>query len=158
MRQSLRTARRLTSTLVGLSMLGAGFTPAAVAQSDSASGRSMYQASFNALDRVAREGYTIDNLDGVPEYSTYLRDGESQRVSVNIPDTGDYILVIGSDNDTNDLDAYFSQIDASDVSYGPTAFFDFSVTRPGDFTYEIDMLDCATPNCGVFAVLLRVGN
>ena len=118
----------------------------------------MYQASFNALDRVAREGYTIDNLDGVPEYSTYLRDGESQRVSVNIPDTGDYILVIGSDNDTNDLDAYFSQIDASDVSYGPTAFFDFSVTRPGDFTYEIDMLDCATPNCGVFAVLLRVGN
>ena len=156
-RKSLRVTRRLTSTVAGLSVLAAGFTPAAVAQ-DAASGRAMFQATYNALERVSNEGYTVENLDGVPEYTTYLRDGETQQVRVNIPTAGDYILVIGGDNDTNDLDAYFSQINSSDTSYGPTAFFDFTVTRPGDFTYEIDMLDCSTPNCGVYAVLLRVGN
>ena len=68
------------------------------------------------------------------------------------------IALLVGDDDTVDLDVYFPQIGIEDVTYGPTGLIEFTVTQPGEFVYEIDMLECETVNCGVYAVLLTVGN
>jgi hypothetical protein len=152
------------SKFVRLCTIGA--TSAAVALSGSAlsvSGQSlsevsMRQAGYNAGQRLVQEGYEILSIDGAPHYGVFLRSGEVDYVSVDIPRTGKYVLVVGGDNDTRDLDLYFPQIDAYDTSYGLTGFVEFTVYRPGRFVYQIDMLNCGNANCGVFAVLLAVRN
>lgn len=129
--------------------------PATFAQSPSE--RSLYQAGYNAGQRLQQEGFSLNTLEGAPYYETFLESEEIITVGVDIPSTGNYILLVGGDDDTVDLDVYFPQINASDVTFGNTAFIDFQVLRPGEFSYEIDMLDCRTVNCGVYAVLLKVG-
>lgn len=148
--------RRSVTVTAGLAI--ALTSSASVTLAQSASEVSMYQAGYNAGQRLQQEGFSLDNLDGAPYYTDFLEDGEVSSISVNIPSTGNYILLVGGDDDTADLDVYFPQINANDVTFGRTAFINFDVTRPGEFVYEIDMLDCQTPNCGVYAVLLRVGN
>lgn len=123
-----------------------------------ASEASMRQAGYNAGLRLKKEGYSLRTLKGAPYYTAFLKDGQTRDIRVNIPSRGKYVLLVGGDNDTADLDAYFPQINARDTTLGNTAFFDFRVSRPGNFFYRINMLDCQTPNCGVYAVLLRVGN
>ncbi|MEM6836703.1 MAG: hypothetical protein AAF609_07585 [Cyanobacteria bacterium P01_C01_bin.120] len=131
---------------------------ATTALAQNATEDSMYQAGYNAGVRLQSAGYDLNNLEGAPYYTAFLENGDVQTVSVNIPYTGEYVLLIGGDDDTMDLDVYFPQIGAQDVTYGPTGLIEFSVTQPGEFVYEIDMLECQTVNCGVYAVLLTVDN
>lgn len=147
---------RFASITAGLAVTLCSTAPAAVAQS--ASQTSIYQAGANAAARLRAGGYTLNHLDNVPSYDAFLRGGQRVSVSVNVPSPGKYVLLVGGDNDTTDLDVYFPQIGASDVTYGRTALISFDVYRTGQFIYDIDMLNCRAPNCGVFAVLLRVGN
>lgn len=146
--------RQCAGVTAGFAIAVGGSVPAAFAQS--ASEASLYQAGYNAGARLQAEGYSLNTLDGVPYYNAFLESGESQTVRVNIPSTGSYVLLIGGDDDTVDLDLYFPQINASDTTFGRTAFINFDVSRTGEFFYEIDMQNCQTSNCGVFAVLLRV--
>lgn len=129
-----------------------------VALAQSASEASLYQAGYNAGLRLQQEGFELTSLDGAPYYDGFLENREIRTISVSIPRPGEYILLVGGDDDTVDLDLYFPQINASDVSYGNTAFINFNVSRPGEFVYEVDMINCRTVNCGIHAVLLRVGS
>jgi len=146
--------RQWAGVTLGLAMAAATSAPVVAQSSDDY----LYQAGYNAGVRLQQEGYSLNNLDGAPYYESYLDDGEVRTITVDISRTGNYVLVIGGDDDTVDLDAYFSQIGANDTTMGPTAFFDFNVTQPGRFSYQIDMVNCATPSCAVYAVLLSVGD
>ena len=121
----------------------------------SASENSIYEAGYNAGQRLVREGFSLRTLEGVPYYNAFLESGDIRTVRVNIPRPGNYVLLVGGDNDTIDLDMHFPQADASDVTFGRTAFINFDVYRSGDFFYDIHMLNCQTINCGVTAVLLK---
>jgi len=149
-----RVGRQLIGLTAGVAIALGSAAPAVVAQS--ATEDSMYQAGYNAGLRLRDAGYDLTSLDGAPYYTAFLENGDVRTVSVDIPYTGEYVLLIGGDDDTVDLDVYFPQIGASDTTYGPTGLIEFTVTQPGEFVYEIDMLDCATMNCGVYAVLLTV--
>ena len=131
---------------------------ASVTYAQSASEVSLYQAGYNAGMRLESEGYTLYNLDDAPYYTVFLENGDIDTVSVDIPYTGQYVLLIGGDDDTVDLDLYFPQIGAIDDTFGNTGLIEFSVTQPGEFVYDIDMLDCQAANCGVYAVLLRISD
>lgn len=124
----------------------------------SASEVSMYQAGHNVGLRLKQEGFSLNRLEGAPYYEGFLESGKTQNVKVNVPSTGEYILVVGGDNDTRDLDVYVPQINVSDTGFGTTAFVHFEVYRPGQLLYSIDMQSCQAGNCGVFAVLLSVGD
>jgi hypothetical protein len=147
--------RWCTSWMVGGAIALGSLPLAGVAQT--ASEVSLGEAGSNAGQRLAQEGYSINTLDGVPYYTGFMRDGEVRNIRVRIPQRGNYILVVAGDNDTVDLDIYANQMNASDTSFGRTAFINFDVVRPGELIYEIDMQNCAAPNCGVIAVLLSVG-
>lgn len=130
----------------------------AVVFAQNASQASLREAAAFARARLSQEGYSITSLDGVPYYTGFLRHREVRNIRVNVPRRGNYVLLVSGDSDTVDLDIRMNQINASDVSFGRTAFLNFNVYRSGDMFYEIDMQRCDAPNCGVVAVLLRVGN
>lgn len=148
--------RQCAGVAAGCVLAMGGSTSVALAQS--ASEASLYQAGYNAGVRLQQEGFELTSLDNAPYYDGFLEHREVRTISVSIPRSGEYVLLVGGDDDTADLDVYFPQINASDVSYGNTAFINFNVSRPGEFYYEIDMINCRTANCGVHAVLLRVGS
>ncbi len=148
--------RQLAGVTAGCAIVVSGTASAGLAQN--ATEEAMYQAGYNAGMRLQAEGYDLNTLEGAPYYADFLRSGDVYTISVDIPSTGDYLLLIGGDDDTVDLDVYFSQIGANDTTFGPTGLIEFTVTQPGEFAYEIDMLDCAAANCGVYAVLLTVDN
>lgn len=145
-------ARKSAYALTGF-LVAIGLNVPTFAQS--ASEISIYQAGYNAGIRLQREGFSLDTAVGAPSISLFLRSGETRQVRFNVPRTGRYILLVGGDNDTVDLDVYFRQANINDVSFGNTALIDFDVFRPGEFLYEIHMLRCQAGNCGVHAVLLR---
>jgi len=147
-------SRQLIGITAGVAIAVGSTASAVVAQN--ATEDSMYQAGYNAGLRLQQAGYDLTSLDGAPYYTAFLENGDFRTVSVDIPYTGEYVLLIGGDDDTVDLDVYFPQIGASDTTYGPTGLIEFTVMQPGQFVYEIDMLNCATANCGVYAVLLTV--
>lgn len=153
-------AHNIARQFAGITFLVAaatvGTTSATFAQS--ASSVSLYQAGYNAGARLQSEGYTLNTLEGAPYYETFLEGGASKSVKVSIPYAGRYVLLVGGDSDTVDLDVNFSQIGVIEDTFGRTALIDFSVATPGDFFYTIDMLNCQTGNCGVSAFLLRIGN
>ena len=146
--------KRLVTTAVATTAVIAGSVSPLQAQS--ASEVSMYEAGLNAGERLAAEGYDLYSLETAPYYTAFLKGGQNQTVTVDIPRTGSYILLVGGDNDTVDLDLYFPQVSARDVTFGNTAFINFDVYRPGRFTYNINMLNCQAVNCGVYAVLLSI--
>lgn len=146
--------QRLLGVVAGTAIALIGTTSATLAQN--ATEDSMYQAGYNAGVRLREAGYNLNTLDGAPYYTAFLETGEVNTISVDIASTGEYVLLIGGDDDTVNLDVYFPQIGASDTTFGPTGLIEFTVTQPGEFIYEIDMLDCAAGNCGVYAVLLTV--
>lgn len=148
--------RQCASVTAGFAIAMGSSIPAVFAQS--ASEISLYQAGYNAGIRLQQEGFSLNSLEGVPYYDVFLESGEAITVRVNVLHTGDYVLLVGGDNDTDDLDVYFPQVNASDVTFGRTAFINFNVFRPGEFFYEMDMRNCGTANCGVVAVLLKAGN
>jgi hypothetical protein len=149
-------ARQFASITFLVAAATVGTASATFAQS--ASSVSLYQAGYNAGSRLQSQGYTLNTLEGAPYYDTFLESGVSQSVRVSIPYAGRYVLLVGGDNDTVDLDVNFSQIGAIDDTFGRTAFIDFRVASPGDFFYTIDMLNCQAGNCGVAAFLFRIGN
>ena len=146
--------RQLVGVTAGVAIAIAGTASATYAQS--ASEDSMYQAGYNAGVRLQEAGYSLNSLEGAPYYTAFLETGDVNTVSVDIPYAGEYVLLIGGDYDTVDLDVYFPQVGASDTTFGPTGLIEFTVTQPGEFIYEIDMLNCDAGNCGVYAVLLTV--
>lgn len=148
--------RQLAGATAGLAIFVGGTASVVFAQT--ATEDSMYQAGYNAGARLQQAGYSLTSLEGAPYYTAFLQSGDINTVSVDIPYTGEYLLLIGGDDDTVDLDVYFPQVGVSDTTFGPTGLIEFTVTQPGEFVYEIDMLDCAAGNCGVYAVLLSVDN
>jgi hypothetical protein len=145
-------ARLCAGLTIGLAMNMTG----AAAFAQTASELSIWQAGYNAGSRLASEDFTLLNLDGVPFYSDFLRGGEIQTISVEVPSPGRYVLLIGGDNDTVNLDLYAPQINANDTSFGRTGFIEFDVFRPGRFFYQVDMQRCNAGNCGMVAYLLKV--
>ncbi|MEM9803858.1 MAG: hypothetical protein AAF959_01145 [Cyanobacteria bacterium P01_D01_bin.56] len=148
-----RIVHQAASLTLGCVLAVSGTTSAAFAKT--ASERSMYDAGYNAGLRLYSEGYGHLDIAQGSYYSGFLQHRENRTITVDIPRTGVYVLAIGGDNDTVDLDAEFPQINGIDNAYGRTAFFEFTVYRPGRFSYEIDMLNCQTTNCGVYAILLN---
>ncbi|NET42842.1 hypothetical protein [Okeania sp. SIO2B3] len=114
----------------------------------------MYEAGVNLRRRLSAEGYDLISLQDVPMYHSFMRAYTTQTVFVDVKQTGSYILLVGGDNDTQDLDITLQGI-GSDSTRASTGFIKFNVYRPGRFFYDIKMLGCRTKNCGVFAVLLK---
>lgn len=148
--------RRLLGVAAGLTLAASATVPKAWAQP--APDAALYQAGSNAAKRLLEAGYLVHTFDGAPVYETFLGGGQSRNVSVAIPSAGQYVLLVGGDDDTVDLDVYFPQVSASDTTEGPTALIPFDVNHSGQFFYNIDMQRCQAANCGVFAVLLRIGD
>jgi hypothetical protein len=151
-----KIVRQCVGVVVSLTITMGGSISAASAQT--ASEVSIYQAGYSAAQRLVQEGFRLYTLDGAPYDVFFARNGEVTTMDLYIPRTGNYVLLVGGDNDTYNLDVYFPQADASDITYGRTGFINFDVYRPGRFVYQIDMLSCKTANCGVYAVLLRVSD
>ena len=147
--------RQFSAAAVATVIAFTGNVHAAFGQAISASTESMEQAGLNAGYRLRTEGYNLYNLDNVPSYSSFMRSYTTETVFVDVPTTGQYILLVAGDDDTQDLDIELDGI-GSDLSSASTGFILFDVYKPGRLWYDIKMLGCDAPNCGVFAVLLTV--
>lgn len=147
--------RQFSATAVATVIAFTGGVRAAFGQAISPSTRSMEQAGLNAGYRLRAEGYDLYNLENIPQYHAFMRSNTTQTVSVDVPTTGQYILLVGGDDDTQDLDIELHDI-GSDITPANTGFILFNIYKPGRLFYDIKMLDCRAPNCRVFAVLLTV--
>ncbi|MCA1992419.1 MAG: hypothetical protein LDL41_10335 [Coleofasciculus sp. S288] len=147
--------RQISATAVATVVALTGGVRAAFGQAISSSTRSMEQAGLNAGYRLRAEGYDLYNIKNTPQYHTFMPNRTTKTVSVDVPTTGQYILLVGGDDDTQDLDIELHDV-GSDTTSANTGFILFNVYKPGRFLYDIQMVDCRAPNCGVFAVLLTV--
>ncbi|MGK7889199.1 MAG: hypothetical protein AB4042_07680 [Leptolyngbyaceae cyanobacterium] len=149
-----KVVRQCALAIASLSVAFNSGISGALAQS--AAERSIEQAAYNTGLRLQHEGYVLRSLDGALTYQTFIANGASESIRFNVPYTGNFVLAIGGDHNTADLDLYFPQINGGDTSFGPTGFSDFNVYRPGEFYYTIDMVDCQAAVCGVYAIVLEV--
>ncbi|NEP23860.1 hypothetical protein [Moorena sp. SIO3I6] len=145
--------RQFSATIAATVIVFTSGVRTAFGQQTRASSRSMYEAGLNMRARLKSEGYDLISLKDVPYYHRFMRGYTTQTVYVDIPKTGRYILLVGGDNDTQDLDIKLHGI-GSDLSRANTGFIVFNVYKPGRLYYDIKMLGCKAPNCGIFAVLL----
>lgn len=149
--------RQFSAAVAATVIAFTGGINAVSAQSSSASNESISQAARKARVRLDSEGYTVTNTNNLPTYHTFMKAYTTKTVYVDIKTKGRYVLVVGSDNDTQDLDIELRGI-GSDTSRASTGFVEFNVYKPGRLHYDIKMLGCRANNCGVYAALLSIGS
>jgi len=87
-------SRQLIGITAGVAIAVGSTASAVVAQN--ATEDSMHQAGYNAGLRLQQAGYDLTSLDGAPYYTAFLANGDVRTVSVDIPYTGEYVLLIGA--------------------------------------------------------------